>query len=119
MSKAKGKYCCECEFWKMIGQANPEFIHRGECTVPCDDWDGPPIKDAFDAPCDKWVRRELKRVSYPRNGQFRYLCYMCKHWIHVCQGFDEGLCEVEKIGLIDAYKQACCDYERRGNGKCK
>ena len=117
MSKARGKYCCECEFWEVIGLANPGFVHEGRCTVPCDQDE--PYKDAFNAPCDKYVRRKLKKVSYPRNGQFRYLCYMCKHWIHVLQGWDEGLCEVEKIGLVDAYEQSCCDFERRGNGKCK
>ena len=119
MSKAKGKYCCECAFWKMIGQALPsEFIHEGRCTAPCDDRDEP-YKDAFDTPCDKWVRRKLEKVPYPRNGCCRYLCYMCKHWIHVRQGWHEGFCEVEKCGLVGAYEQACCEFEKKNKSDKK
>lgn len=117
MSKAKGKYCCECEFWCVITQWIPrEFVHEGACIVPCDDRDEPIYKEAFDTPCDKWVRRKLKRVS-PGKGLFRVCCHMCKHWIHVIQGWDRGLCEVEKCGLVDAYEQSCYEFERRGNGK--
>ena len=58
------------------------------------------------------------RFKKPKNGAFKYYCYMCKHYKFIRQvgAAYDGVCDIDDM-IVNAYNPFCFSFKHKVTGE--